>query len=152
MQCTGFVISKLLDAVLLVELINTAAGVDQLLLAGVEGVALRAHVDRHVVALGGGTGDEGVAARAGDLHCVVIRMDTLLHSLSPRDSGDPGRIAPMARREPDNLMECRRWPGHGMRRHTQGVRTAIRGYAKDPPLPAGPHVPSLGLEPRTNTL
>ena len=35
---------------------------------------------------------------------------------------------------------------------TEGVRTAIRGYAKDPPLPAGPHVPSLGLEPRTNTL
>lgn len=104
------------------------------------------------IAVVGGTGDEGVAARAGDLHCVVIRMDTLLHSLSPRDSGDPGRIAPMARREPDNLMECRRWPGHGMRRHTQGVRTAIRGYAKDPPLPAGPHVPSLGLEPRTNTL
>ena len=31
---------KLLNAVLLVELINAAAGIDQLLLAGVEGVAL----------------------------------------------------------------------------------------------------------------
>ena len=54
----------------------------------------------------GGTGDEGVAARAGNLHCVIIRMDTLLHSLSPRDSGDPGRNAPMASREPDNLSDC----------------------------------------------
>ena len=59
-----------------------------------------------MIAVVGGTGDEGVAARAGNLHCVIIRMDTLLHSLSPRDSGDPGRNAPIASREPDNLSDC----------------------------------------------
>ena len=53
---------RLFHAVTLLELINTSAAVNEFLAAGVEGVALRAHVDRHVVALVGGTSDEGVAA------------------------------------------------------------------------------------------
>ena len=71
------------------------------LLAGVERVALRAHVNEHVIFLASGAGHEGVAARARHLNGVIIRMDTLLHFTSPMDSGDPGRHAPMARREPE---------------------------------------------------
>ena len=77
MRCTGFVISKLLDAVLLVELINTAAGVDQLLLAGVEGVALRADLDGDVLL--GGSGLDDLAAGAADGRALVIGMDSFFH-------------------------------------------------------------------------
>ena len=77
MRCTGFVISKLLDAVLLVELINTAAGVDQLLLAGVEGVALRADLDGDVLL--GGAGLDDLAAGAADGRALVIGMDSFFH-------------------------------------------------------------------------
>ena len=88
-------------AVALLEASNAATGVKNLLLAGVERVALRAHVNEHVIFLASGAGHEGVAARARHLNGVVIRMDTLLHFTSPMDSGDPGRHAPMARREPE---------------------------------------------------
>ena len=88
-------------AVALLEASNAATGIKNLLLAGVERVALRAHVNEHVIFLASGAGHEGVAARARHLNGVVIRMDTLLHFTSPMDSGDPGRHAPMAGREPE---------------------------------------------------
>ena len=88
-------------AVALLEASNAATGVKNLLLAGVARVALRAHVNEHVIFLASGAGHEGVAARARHLNGVIIRMDTLLHFTSPMDSGDPGRHAPMARREPE---------------------------------------------------
>ena len=69
---------RLLDAVLLVELVNTAAGVDQLLLAGVEGVALGA--DFHGDVLLGGAGLDDGAASALDGGLLVIGMDSFLHS------------------------------------------------------------------------
>ena len=69
---------QLLTAETLVEALNTSAGVDQLLLASVEGVALGANFD---VDLGlGGTSLDHVAACAGDGAVNVIRMDTLFHS------------------------------------------------------------------------
>ena len=73
----ALILSKLLEAVLLVELINTAAGVDQLLLAGVEGVALGADFNSDV-GLGGAGLDDG-AASAADGGGLVIRMDSCLH-------------------------------------------------------------------------
>ena len=69
---------RLLDAVLLVELVNAAAGVDQLLLAGVEGVALGA--DFHGDVLLGGAGLDDSAASALDGGLLVIGMDSFLHS------------------------------------------------------------------------
>ena len=51
-------------AVALLEASNAATGVKNLLLAGVERVALRAHVNEHVIFLASGAGHEGVAARA----------------------------------------------------------------------------------------
>ena len=69
---------RLLDAVLLVELVNAAAGVDQLLLAGVEGVALGA--DFHGDVLLGGAGLDDGAASALDGGLLVIGMDSFLHS------------------------------------------------------------------------
>ena len=68
---------KLLNAVLLVELINAAAGIDQLLLAGVEGVALRADLDGDVLL--GGSGLDDLAAGAADGRALVIGMDSFFH-------------------------------------------------------------------------
>ena len=73
---------KLLDAVLLVELINTTAGINELLLAGVEGVALGA--DFNGDALTGGTGLDGCTACALDNGGLVIRMDACFHCFSPQ--------------------------------------------------------------------
>ncbi len=71
MQCL------LLDAVLLVELVNTTAGVDQLLLAGVERVALRADFNGDVGL--GGAGLYNGTASALDGGLLIIRMDSFLH-------------------------------------------------------------------------
>ena len=69
---------QLLTAETLVEALNTSAGVNQLLLASVEGMALGANFD---VDLGlGGTSLDDVAACAGDGAVNVVRMDTLFHS------------------------------------------------------------------------
>ena len=68
---------KLLDAVLLIELINTAAGINELLLAGVEGMALAANFDTDLGT--GRTGLDHIAAGAGDGAIHIVRMDTCLH-------------------------------------------------------------------------
>ena len=68
-------------AVALLEASNAATGVENLLLAGVERMALRAHIHRHMVALGGRTRLERVTARTRDGHLVIIRMNTLLHNI-----------------------------------------------------------------------
>jgi hypothetical protein len=69
---------QLLTAETLVEALNTSAGVDQLLLASVEGVALGANFD---VDLGlGRTSLNDVAASTSDGAVNVVRMDTLFHS------------------------------------------------------------------------
>ena len=67
--------------VFLVELIHAAAGIDKLLLAGVERVALGADFNRDV--LPGGAGLDDVAAGAADLGAVIFRMDAFLHDDSP---------------------------------------------------------------------
>ena len=67
-----------LQTVLLVELINAAAGVDELLLAGVEGMALGADFDGDVL-LGGAGGDD-FAAGAADGGLFVLGMDSGLHN------------------------------------------------------------------------
>lgn len=72
-----YAIFRSLDAILLVELVNAAAGVNQLLLAGVEGVALGADLNRDV-GLGGAGLDDG-AASALDGGLLVFRMDSFLH-------------------------------------------------------------------------
>ena len=67
----------LLEAVLLVELVHAAAGVDQLLLAGEEGVALGADLNGDVL-LGGAGLDHG-AAGAADGRRLVVGVDSSLH-------------------------------------------------------------------------
>ena len=60
---------------------DTAAGVDELLLTGVERMALVAEVDGH---LGhGGTRGEGVATGAANGAFNVVGMDALLHVGTP---------------------------------------------------------------------
>ena len=74
MQCG---LSKLLQTKSLVETINTSTGVDQLLLAGVERVALGA--DFNTDLLLGGTGCEHVATSATDGSLFVVGMDAFSH-------------------------------------------------------------------------
>ena len=73
---------KLFDAVLLIKLINTTAGINELLLAGVEGVALGA--DFNGDALTGGAVLDNCAACALDNGGLVIGMDACFHCFSPQ--------------------------------------------------------------------
>ena len=67
----------LLQTKSLVETINTSTGVDQLLLAGVERVALRADLNTDLLL--GRTGCENVAASAADRRLFVVGMDAFSH-------------------------------------------------------------------------
>jgi hypothetical protein len=76
---------QLLKAKLLVELGDTSAGIDQLLLAREEGVTLRA--DFHANVLLRGTCLNYITAGAFDRSLLIIGMDTFLHcSCSPLSS------------------------------------------------------------------
>ena len=71
----------LLAAETLVETLDASAGVDQLLLASVERMALGANFN---VDLGLGAASlDDVTACASDHALAVVRMDTLLHFISP---------------------------------------------------------------------
>ena len=70
------------NAVLLVELIDAAAGVHELLLARIERVALGADLNGDVLL--GGAGLDNVAAGAPDGGLVVFRVDAFLHFPSPQ--------------------------------------------------------------------
>ncbi len=59
----------------LLELVNTTANVNELLLAREEGVALGANFNSDLAALGG-LGGNGLAACATDNALFVIRMDS----------------------------------------------------------------------------
>ena len=76
---TAFTVSEQvrLDAVTLLETINTTARVNELLLAGEERVALRADAD--LVLRTGGLDMPDFAAGAGDDGIFVFRMDILFH-------------------------------------------------------------------------
>ena len=69
--------SFLLQAKSLVEPINTSTGVNQLLLAGIERVALGADFNTNVLL--GGTGRKDVATGTADRGLFVLGMDTFLH-------------------------------------------------------------------------
>ena len=67
----------LLQAKTLVEAINTSTGVNQLLLAGIERVALGADLNTNVLL--GRTGSKDIAAGTADGGLFVLGMDTFLH-------------------------------------------------------------------------
>ena len=67
----------LLQAEALVEAINTSTGVNQLLLAGIERVALGADLNTNVLL--GRTGSKDIAAGTADGGLFVLGMDTFLH-------------------------------------------------------------------------
>ena len=66
----------------LLELVNTSAGVNKLLLAGKEGMALGADINLQLAALGG-LGFNNFAACTSDGAGFVIRMDSVLHCNVP---------------------------------------------------------------------
>jgi hypothetical protein len=69
-------------AVALLEARDPATGVQDLLLARVEGVAVGTHLDVDVSIALGAAGGEGVATAAGDLRGDVLRVNALLHWMS----------------------------------------------------------------------
>src|SRR6476661_6620724 len=79
---------------------DAAAGVEDLLLAGVERVALRADVGVDDAGGRGAAGGELRATGAGDLGLDVLRVDVLLHAMS---SLNGRRVAPAwcGTREPE---------------------------------------------------
>jgi hypothetical protein len=89
---TGAGFDFLLQTVFLVETINTSTGVNQLLLAGVERVALGA--DFNLDVLFGGAGLNDLAACASDGRLLVLGVDTFLHFSSPLSGMVKGRFAP----------------------------------------------------------
>ena len=70
---------SLLQAETLVETVNTSTGVNQLLLAGIERVALGANFNLNVLL--GRTGLNNLAARASDRSLFVLRMGSFLHCI-----------------------------------------------------------------------
>src|SRR4051794_18237231 len=81
---TALLLLGLLDlAVPLLELGDPATGVEDLLLASVERVALAADVGVDHTVLGGGPRRERRATGAGHGGLVVIRVDTALHGTTP---------------------------------------------------------------------
>lgn len=66
----------------LLELINTSACIDKLLLAGEEGVALRANLDFDLFSLSG-LSNNGLAACALDNALYVFGLDSFLHFSVP---------------------------------------------------------------------
>src|SRR5262249_1771643 len=78
-----------LAAVFAVEALHPARGVDQLLLAGEEGMACRADLD--VDALLRGAGLDDIAAGADDAALLVARMNAFLHGEAKLLTGAPGR-------------------------------------------------------------
>ena len=65
------------------EFVDATCGINELLLAGVEGVALGADLDGDVLLRGAGLVHG--AASAADRGRLVIRMDTVFHSHSPHN-------------------------------------------------------------------
>ena len=76
------VLDKLFALESLVELVNTSAGINKLLLAGKEGMALRANFNSDLVAAlrVGGTSGYGLAASALDCNLFILGMESLLHN------------------------------------------------------------------------
>mgnify|MGYP003310314482 CR=1 FL=1 len=73
---------SLLQIESLVETVDTSTGINQLLLAGIEGMAVAA--DFHADIGLGGTGLELVTTSALDGGHLIVGMDTLFHFFSPR--------------------------------------------------------------------
>jgi hypothetical protein len=71
---------EVLDSLL--ELINTSACINKLLLAGEEGVALRANFNSDLASLGG-LGNNGFAACASDYALFVLGLNSFFHFKIP---------------------------------------------------------------------
>ena len=71
----------LFDIETLLEAIHASTGIDQLLTAGVEGVALGANFDLQLAL--DGAGFERLTAHATDGRLAIFGMDLLFHAFSP---------------------------------------------------------------------
>ena len=71
----------LVETETLLETVNTSAGINELLLAGEERMALGADFNSDILL--SGTGLDHVAAGTGDRGLLIVGMDTLSHCLTP---------------------------------------------------------------------
>ena len=69
---------------LLLELVDTAGGVDVFQLTGIERMALATNVDTNLAASGGTSGHKGVATTAIDRGFLIIWVDAVFHGDSHR--------------------------------------------------------------------
>ena len=83
--------SVVLDVVTLFESVNASAGINEFLLTGKIGMALRA--DIHAKVLLGGRCCKNSTASASDFCCTVVGMDALFHSGSPLRSYLCGKVS-----------------------------------------------------------
>ena len=80
MQSETVLLVKVLESLL--ELINTSACINKLLLAGEEGVALGANFDSDLASLGG-LSNNGFAACASDYALFVLGLNSFFHFFVP---------------------------------------------------------------------
>jgi hypothetical protein len=90
-------------AVFLTEAFNATGGINDLLLAGIEGVAGGTHFNVQTGPADGRAGDEAVATRAGDGDFFVLGMDVGFH-VDPDAGGGCDR--PDRDEEPWIIVEC----------------------------------------------
>ena len=74
---------KLLFAVTATEFVNLTGGIDNFLLAGVEGMALCTYVNRHGVTAVSRPGFKGIAATTAYCHGIIIRVNLAFHRHQP---------------------------------------------------------------------
>src|SRR4030065_889628 len=129
-------------AVLLAEFVDTAAAVHDLLLAGKERVAQRAHFDAQIFAQGG-AGDEAVAAGAGHFDFFILGMDAVFHVYNLKSCPDcrPGAERPGMLRK--SIAGRKFWPENTV----IGRKLAgLSGIAQAPGQTSTPHrVEELGV-------
>ena len=77
----GALLNGLFHVETLLEAVNASAGIDQLLLAGVEGMALGANFDLQFTLHG--TSLKRLTAHATDDGLAIFGMDLFFHALSP---------------------------------------------------------------------
>src|SRR5690606_38667555 len=92
----------------LVELVNAPAGINDLLLAREERVALRADVDTQVFGEGR-TRLEGIAATAGDGHVFILRMNVGFHGGLTKKSAHSTRTRPAGKPARAQLPDWLAW-------------------------------------------
>jgi hypothetical protein len=124
----------------LLEAIYATTGIENLLLAGEEGVALRTDINVNVLTQGG-TGLDDVATATGSGHVTVLGMDIIFHSLLLGISTPPPGLWP------GTASRSGRWPQSGTGQKIGGhlTRHSVRRKRYNSLSPGPEHQPGRHL-------